>query len=41
MADVDPLIWISLFGLLVGVAGVVGVEISSRRFDRKYGRREG
>ncbi|WP_280137304.1 hypothetical protein [Aureimonas sp. N4] len=40
MSNVDPLIWISLFGLAVGIAGLVGVEISSRRFDRAYGRRK-
>lgn len=40
MSNVDPLIWISLFVIAMSGAGLVVAEVSSRRLDRKYGRRE-
>lgn len=41
MSTVDPLIWISLFGLAVGVGVLAVSEISSRRYDREFSRRKG
>ncbi len=41
MPNMDPLIWISLFGLGIGAAALAFAEISSRRYDRKYGSRKG
>lgn len=38
MDTVDPLVWVYIFGASVGVVGFVIVNISSRRYDRKFGR---
>lgn len=38
MDTVDPLIWISLFGLATAAIAGVWATISSRRYDRKFGR---
>lgn len=39
MSDVDPFIWICLFVLAIIPVALLVVEISSRRLDRKFGRR--
>lgn len=41
MSNVDPLVWISLFGLAVVGVGLAVGEISSRRYDREFSRRKG
>ncbi|WP_280515035.1 hypothetical protein [Aureimonas endophytica] len=39
MQSVDPLVIISLFGLVVAMVGLIAAEIAARRFDRRYGRK--
>ena len=38
MDTVDPLIWFSLFAIVLSAIGFVGAQIVKWRFDRKYGR---
>ena len=37
MDTVDPLIWISLFGLAVAAMGFIGGNLTRRHMNRKYG----